>query len=478
MTFNKRIMYKVFYQRIAFFILVGVMLSCSAGRNYKRPDLAAPAAFSGGDVSDSSIAVQSWKSFFPDTTLQRLIGQSLEHNFDLLLAIRRMEASQSYAKQAKLAWLPAFNANASAAINYPSENSLNGISLQNFLGTNHVEDFTLGVSASWELDIWGKIRRQKQAALADYLQSYEAQRAVHTRLVAQVADGYYTLLMIDAQLEVAQRNVHLSDSIVQMLRLQKTAGEVTELAIQQAVSQQQNAAILVPQLEQALALQQNALRLLAGTWPGDVVRSRKLEDSLPTDTLLYTGVPADLLQFRPDVRSREMALVAANARVGVAQGNMYPSLVLTGNGGLNAFKASNWFNMPASLFGNAAAALTQPIFQRRALKTQLEVARNQREQRVIEFRQSVMTAVHEVTNALVKLDKLRQQQDVADARVETLDQAVQNAQLLFRSGMANYLEVITAQSRALQAELDKAAITRQQLSARVELYQSLGGGWR
>jgi outer membrane protein TolC len=157
---------------------------------------------------------------------------------------------------------------------------------------------------------------------------------------------------------------------------------------------------------------------------------------------------------------------------------MYPSLNLTATGGLNAYKASKWFSMPASLFSTVAGSLTQPIFQRRALRTQLEITKAEREQRVIEFRQSVTGAVHEVTNALVKLDKLKTQQDVATARAETLQQAVQNARLLFRSGMANYLEVITAQTSALQAELAKADVTRQQLSARVELYQSLGGGWK
>jgi len=479
MTFNLCIMYrKVLYKYIVFFVVAAFMLACSAGRNYKRPELETPAGYSGGVVSDSSVAVQSWKTFFHDTTLQRLIDQALVRNFDLQLAIRRMEVSESYAKQSRMAWLPALNANAAASTNYPSDNSLNILSAKNFLHTDHIEDYTAAVSLSWEIDIWGKIRRSKQAALADYLQSYEAQRAVRTRLVAQVADGYYSLLMLDAQLEVAQRNVLLSDSIVQMLRLQKTAGEVTELAIQQAVSQQQTAAILVPQLEQAILLQQNAIRLLTGAWPGEVSRTAKLDDVLPSDTTLTTGVPAELLHFRPDVRSREAALIAANARVGVAQASMYPSLLLTASAGLNSYQSSNWLKMPAGLFEQAAAGLTQPIFQRRALRTQLEVARNTREQRVVEFRQSVTTAVHEVTNALVKLDKLKKQQEVANARVEVSDQAVANAQLLFRSGLANYLEVITAQSRALQAELDKVAITRQQLSARVELYQSLGGGWR
>ena len=467
------------YSGIGVVLFAVILAGCSVGKNYKRPDLKTPQQF-GTTVpaGDSSVAAKSWKEFFTDTTLVRLIDKAIAGNYDLQLAIQRIAISQSYAKQAKAAWLPAWNAQASASTSNPSENSLNGISLSNFLGTNHIEDFTLSTSISWEIDVWGKIRRQKQAALADYLQSFEAGRAVQTQLVAQVANAYYNLLMMDAQLAIAKRNVLLSDSIVQMIQLQKTAGEVTELAVQQAKAQQQNAALLVPQFEQAITLQENGLRLLLGDWPGAVSRNVELNNVVVEDTVLATGVPIDLLSHRPDVRASEKALVAANARVGVAQGNMYPSLNLTATGGLNAYKASNWFSMPASLFSTVAGSLTQPIFQRRALRTQLEVSKAEREQRVIEFRQSVTGAVHEVTNALVKLDKLKTQQDVATERAETLNQAVQNARLLFRSGMANYLEVITAQTNALQAELTKADVTRQQLSARVELYQSLGGGWK
>jgi outer membrane protein, multidrug efflux system len=462
---------------VAVALLVGLLAGCAPGRNYRRPDLGVPAQYGMTTSADTSLATQSWKKFFRDETLQQLIDRAMTNNFDLQLAIKRIEASRSYAKQAKAAWLPSLNAQASASTNIPSENSLNGISLENFLQTSHIEDYSLATTLSWEVDIWGKIRRQKEAALASYLETQEAARAVQTSIVEEVANSYYTLLMLDAQLRIAQRNVLLSDSTVQMMRLQKDAGLVTELAVQQAVSQLQNAQILVPQLEEATILQENALRLLLGDWPGGVIRSATL-DSLHVQDSLPAGVPADLLRLRPDVRANEMALVAANARVGVAQGDMYPSLNITATGGLNAFEASNWFTMPASLFGVVSGSLAQPIFQRRMLKTQLEVARVQREERVIEFRQSVMRAAHEVTNSLAKLDKLELQQQVATARVETLEQAVQNAQLLFRSGMADYLEVISAQSRSLQAELDEAAILRQRLGARVELYKSLGGGWQ
>ena len=462
---------------IAVALLTGLLAGCAPGRNYRRPDLGVPAQYEMTTSADTSLATQSWKKFFKDETLQQLIDRAMTNNFDLQLAIKRIEASRSYAKQAKAAWLPALNAQASASTNIPSENSLNGISLESFLGTSHIEDYSLATTLSWEVDIWGKIRRQKEAALASYLQTQEAARAVQTSIVEEVANSYYTLLMLDAQLRIAQRNVLLSDSTVQMMRLQKDAGLVTELAVQQAVSQLQNAQILVPQLEEAIILQENGLRLLLGDWPGSVIRSATL-DSLPVQDSLPAGVPADLLRLRPDVRANEMALVAANARVGVAQGEMYPSLNITATGGLNAFEASNWFTMPASLFGVVSGSLAQPIFQRRMLKTQLEVAKVEREERVIEFRQSVMRAAHEVTNSLAKLNKLELQQQVATARVETLEQAVQNAQLLFRSGMADYLEVISAQSRSLQAELDEAAILRQRLGARVGLYKSLGGGWQ
>jgi len=451
------------------------LVGCSAGKNYKRPAIDLPGQYAGGS-QDSSIAAQSWKEYFRDTTLLTLINTAVARNFDLQLAIKRLEASRSYARQAKAAWLPALSAQGVVSTSNPSENSLNGISLENFLETNHLEDYTLSTTLSWELDVWGKIRRRKEAALAEYLQTYEATHAVQTSVVAEVANGYYNLLMMDEQLRITRQNIALSDSIVQMIRLQKDAGDVTELAVQQAVSQLQNAQLLEPQLEQAVVLQENALRLLTGDWPGTLSRS-DLDNIITTDSL-SAGVPADLLRFRPDVRAQEMALVAANARVGAAKADLYPALTLTATGGLNAFEPDKWFNVPGSLFMTAAGGITQPIFQRRYYKTQLDVARAERDQREIEFRRSVMQGAHEVTNALVKLDKLKSQQRIAGERSGTLDQAVRNAQLLFRSGMANYLEIISAQTRALQAELEQAAITRQQLSARVELYQSLGGGWR
>jgi multidrug efflux system outer membrane protein len=455
-----------------------LLASCRAGRDYQRPEVPLPEQFEANAGADTtSIGDMEWKQFFTDATLQSLIDKAVRDNFDLQLAMQRAEEARIYVKQARVNWTPVIVAQGTASTTIPSKNSLNGISLENFLGTSHVEDYTLGATLSWELDTWGRLRRQREAAVADFLESFEAARAVKTTLVADIANTYFNLLMLDAQLDVARKNLLLGDTVVNMMQLQKQAGQVTELAVQQAIAQREAAAQLVPQLEQEIAVQENTLRILTGELPGTINRNSLLNDFV-VPAQLPTGIPASMVSRRPDVRASEMALKSANARVGVAQGSMYPVLSISATSGLNSFKSSNWFTMPASLFGTVAGNLAQPVLNQRRLQTQLEVARVQREQAVIRFRQSVLNAVGEVSNALVRLEKLDSQQRIAAERVQTLQQAVHNAGMLFRSGLADYLEVITAQSNALQAELVLADIRRQRLSAMVELYRALGGGWK
>jgi NodT family efflux transporter outer membrane factor (OMF) lipoprotein len=284
-------------------------------------------------------------------------------------------------------------------------------------------------------------------------------------------------MMLDKQLEITKKNLVLTDSFVTATRLLKDAGITNALAVQQAESQKQSTALLIPQLEQNIGIQENALQVLTGQLPGTIARGSSLaEFSVPDN--FSSGLPAAMVGRRPDVRSNEMALMIANAQVGVAHANMYPALNITVGTGLESFKASNWFSIPNSIFGLAAGTIAQPIFRRKELRTQFEVAKLQREEAVIVFRQSVLNAVGEVSDALIQLDKLKQQQQIAVGQVDTLQHAIFNARLLFKSDLANYLEVITAQANALQAELNLASIQRQQLSAMVDLYRSLGGGWK
>ncbi|MFC4210200.1 TolC family protein [Pedobacter lithocola] len=461
---------------ITILLLAIIWSGCSISKDLSLPKVA-PGLFRNTLQKDSSsVGDLPLKSFINDLTVQNLIDTALLRNYDMQIALKNIDAAEVLFKQSKLGYLPELKLQVAASSSRPSDNSLNGLSLNQFTGSTHIEDYSANLGVFWDADIWGKIRNQKAGALASFLQTEEARKAVQTRLVANVAQGYYNLLMLDAQLEIAKKNLKLNDSTLRIINLQFDAGQLTSLAIQQAEAQQLNAAQLIPRIEQNVTLQENALSVLIGTLPQAINRSSRLDKmSLPQD--LNAGFPSSLLSRRPDIKSAELALNVANARVGVAKASLYPSLVITASGGVNSFKASNWFSMPASLFGMVSGGITQPIFQRGQLKSNLELAKIDREKTVIQFRQSVINAVGEVSDELTKVEKLKTQYSIAEKRALTLQQASRNASLLFKSGMANYLEVITAQGNLLQSELELTTIKTEQLNAVVGLYRSLGGGW-
>lgn len=457
-----------------------VLAGCKVSKDVATPKDAQPETFRNavttGDTS--SIADLQWKNFFTDAALQKLIDSAIVKNYDMQVAVKNIEASELQFKQVKWNYAPTLGLNVTASTNRPSDNSINGLSIKQYgIGTKHIEDYNANLALSWEADIWGKIRSQNREALALYLQTNEAKRAVQTNIVSSVSQGYYNLLMLDEQLNIAKKNVKLNDSTLRIIKLQYDAGQVTLLGVQQAQAQLEAAAQLVPQFERDINVQENGLSILAGRLPDAIERSVTLNDITFPETL-SAGVPSAMVSRRPDVRSSELALNVANARVGIAKAQLYPSLTITGQGGLNSFKSSNWFNIPASLFGTVAGGIAQPLLQRKQLRTQYEVAKVNREKSVIQFRQSVLNAVGEVSDALVRLQKLKEQQTIAANRVKTLQQATSNASMLFKNGLANYLEVITAQSNVLQGELELASIKMAQLSANAELYRSLGGGWK
>ena len=464
------------YKLTALMLLV-FLGGCKVSKDIVLPTASIPESFRNAQVgTENSIAELSVKQFFTDAILGRILDTALLRNYDLQIAIKNMDAAQLLFRQSKLGNLPQINLNITANSSRPSDNSLNGLSAGQFLNTKHIEDYNANLGLSWEADIWGKIGSQKKAALATYLQSAEVRKAVQMRLIANVAQGYYRLLMLDTQMSVAKRNLALNDSTLTMIKMQFDAGQVSSLAIQQAEAQQLVAAQLIPSLQQDISIQENALSILAGQLPAAVIRQGSL-DQVVFPTQLSAGIPSALLAQRPDVRSAELALDLANAQVGIAKASMYPSLNITATAGLNAFKASNWFNVPASLFGMVAGGVTQPLFQRKQLKTQFDVAKIEREKAILQFRQSVLNAVGEVSDELSNIEKLKQQHEIAQRRVNTLKDAVKNAGLLFNNGMATYLEVITAQSNALQSELALASIKTAELNATVALYRALGGGF-
>jgi HAE1 family hydrophobic/amphiphilic exporter-1 len=462
---------------VALLVLTVGFGSCKVSKDVAVPATALPTQFRSSANSDtSSVADLPWRTFFTDPDLQQLIDSAINRNYDMEVALENIRSAQLTLGQSKLGYWPDLTLAVTANLTRPSDNSLNGISAQQFLHSRWLNDYNATLTLSWEADIWGKIRNQKAKALAQYLQTTEARRTLQTAIVSGVAEGYYNLLMLDAQMEIARANLALNDSTLRIIRLQFNAGDVSALGVEQAEAQELSAAELIPQLQQDIQLQEDALSVLTGRIPGAIARGRNLDEISLRDSL-STGVPATLLARRPDVRSSELALTVANANVGIDKAAMYPSIVITPEGGWDTYLLHNWFNIPGSLFGAVVGGLTQPVFERKKLKTQYELAKVDREKAVTQFKQSVLTAVGEVSDALGRIAHLKAQQAVAVNRVSTLQHAITNANSLFRNGMANYLEVITAQSNVLQSELELASIKKGQLSAEVELYRSLGGGW-
>ncbi|WP_333600937.1 efflux transporter outer membrane subunit [Flavobacterium sp.] len=436
-----------------------------------------PGNYRNDTTSDTTnIADIKWKSFFEEADLVSLIDVALAKNNDLQIADKNLAIANLRFKQTKWGNVPQVNAFANATSTRLSENSLNGINIAQSLNQNHVEDYSAGLNLSWEADIWGKIRNQKRAAQAVYMQTAEARKALQTTIVATVSKGFYDLLMLDAQLDIAKKTLALNDSTLFVVNLEYEAGQVTLLAKQQTEAQRLIAAQLIPELEKNIQLQENALSVLSGTFPEAKERASKLEAIVVKENL-SPGIPSQLLSKRPDVKSAELAVKAANAKVGITRASLYPSLTITAASGVNSFELNNWFNIPASLFGSVAGGLTAPLLNSKKLRTQYNIAKVEQEQAVLQFKQTVLVAVSEVSNALAKIDKQAQEYTIANQRVETLQKAVDNANLLFKSGMATYLEVIISQGNLLQAELELVTLKKERLASNVELYRALGGGW-
>lgn len=455
--------------------------SCAVQQHNPAADLVLQDTFRNENTAwlqDSSIAKIGYADFFQDPVLVQLIDRAMLNNNDLQVALKQIEfAAQGYT-QAKWLYAPVVNANlANVTINRPSSNSMNGIMASEFMGQKYTMDYTSVINLSWEVDVWGKIKGQKQEALMDLLKTQEASRAVKTRVVTEVVQGYYNLLMLDKQLEITQENLVFADSTLAILEKQQALGLINSLAVQQQELTRDQIAKNIPAVESAISIQENALSILVGAMPDRVERKAGL-NQVYVPQGLATGVPAELLSYRPDVRTSELDVRRSMASIHVAKVSMYPVLNITAQGGLNALKAHNWFNIPGSLFGVAAGAIAQPILNGRQLKTRYEQAKIVAEQAEINFKQSVLKAVGEVSDALVQIQKLEEQEKISDSMVTQSGRLVDNALLLYKYNDATYLEVIVAQTNKLQAELDLASVKAQKLQAITMLYRSLGGGWQ
>lgn len=458
-----------YYKILAFFILLASLPSCKVTKDYARPELKLPVSF-GESVQQAEGGIPQYADYFTNRELVILIDSVMANNLDLLIASQNILASEAMMKSVKLNYLPDINLQVNTGLQRLSKNSMMG----SFAGSLLFEDYSFGPAFSWEIDFWGKLKRQREEALTNYLSQGEAQRGLRVQLIAQTAQLYFNLLSLDEQLKITLEVEAAMAKTLELLRVQYAVADVNVLAIKQSEAQLAETRALIPEIKASIAAQENALSALAGNYPGMLRRSGSLEDTSFSGQL-SAGVPADLLTNRPDVKQSELLLRAANARVGIAKANFYPALKITGQGGLNSIRASDWFSVPASLFGNATAGITQPIFNRRSIKTAYEQALSQREVSVLEFRKAVVNAVEEVSTVLSAIEHIKAQVAENINRTEAMRSAIEDAQVLFKYGEANYLEVLTVQQSYFQAKMANTATTLKEINAYIALYKSIGG---
>jgi len=448
--------------------------SCFVAKDYTRPDLQSEteALYRTDNLPTDSVSIAdvSWKNLFTDQYLQQYIEEGLQNNMDVRIALQQMVAAEAYAKQGKAGYLPSASIGANATHQELSENSQFGS-----LFSGGLDTYDITANLSWEADIWGKIRSNKRATQAGYLQSVAGHQLIKTQLVSSIASTYYNLLALDAKLEITKQTIDTRESGVKTIKALKEAGQVTQVAVDQNIAQYNSARALQVDIETAIFKTENTLSILLGKTAQHFERSRLESQNIEQDIVL--GVPATLLSNRPDVMAAEYGLIQSFELTNVANSNFYPSLTLTASGGFQSLELDKLLDAN-SLFATVVGGLTQPIFNQRKLKTAKEVAIAQQEQALLQFKKTLLVAGNEVSNALFSYEAETKKFEFRKNEVEALRTAETNSEELLKNGYANYLDLLTARESALNAELNIIDSKLQQFVAIVDLYEALGGGWK
>jgi multidrug efflux system outer membrane protein len=446
--------------------------ACAMGPDYTRPASDVPAGWRLGPAEAGEISNAPWWEGFQDPALSRLLADAIAGSLDLKAAVARVDQVRAQYGLARSAQFPQVTANASAERQRASRNTFQGIFIPP--GQENFNSYDMDLSASYELDVWGRLRRATEAARAELLAGEEGRRTVVLTLVTTVADAYIQLLALDDELAIAQRTLA---SRREVLRLQKSrfeGGVAPESDMRQAESQLQIAAADVPSLQRQIAQQENLINLLAGRNPGTVERGRTLNElAFPP---VPSGLPSDLLERRPDVRQAEQHLVAANANIGVARAQFFPRISLTAFLGLQSEQLVQ-LTRNSSLAWSGTAALAQPLFNGGALRSQLELTQARQRELVANYQAAVKSALRDVNDALVARATLEQQRDEQRRNVEALRRLLQLAQRRYQEGATIFLEVATAEQSLFDAEIALDSVRAQLFQSYADLYRAFGGGW-
>jgi len=435
---------------------------CKVGPNYKRPTYPVGSQYRFSSSADSlSFADSSWTYVFRDTVLQKLIWQGLSYNFDLLMAIERVHQAMASFKSARAEIWPSLSASGAAV--YQNQQTPPS-------GTIDYHDFYATANLTWELDIWGKLRRAKESARAELLAQEAYRQSVYITLIANVASGYFNLLEYQDQLQITRYNVQIRKEALELVKLKLLAGTVSGLVVAQAEAELAILETHIPAMERAVGMQENALKLLIGQLPGSVATGDSIINQVNAMIVPSTGIPSTLILQRPDIIQAEQQLVSANAQIGVARAYMLPSLSISANIGYS--------DMGAGIIGSAIGNLVAPIFSWGKLRANLRKAQSAKEEMLLNYQKTIYTAIGEVSNSILTYEK--QQQVVVENHklVAAAQTAFDLSNQLFNAGYASYLDVINAQRSLYEAQIQLSLAQSDDLLSIVDLYRSLGGGWR
>ena len=435
-----------------------------------------------GDFADAggttSLAAQQWAQLFTDPHLSALINDALENNQELNMQIQETIIAQSEVGARKGEYLPTLDAGAGVGVEKVGGDTSQGVSDEGHGLPGTLANFRFGLYASWEIDVWGRLRKAAKAANLRYRATVEAKNFMVTQIVAELARSYYELIAVDKKIEVLQTYVELTEQALEVVRQKKAAARATELAVQRFEAELSRSQGRIFALEQERVVLQNQINFLVGRYPQPVARGSELLDEAALAKVNQTGLPAELLDNRTDVRRAEMVMEAAELDAKSAKARFYPSLTLDAGVGYESFNPAHLLRTPESLVFGAGASLLAPLLNRAAIKADYRAANARQIQAVFEFEQTILRAYTEVANELSRIDNLRQSYERFSDQVATLEKAVEVSNILYRSAHADYMEVLLTRRDALEAHLDLIETELDRMKAMVTLYQALGGGWR
>jgi len=459
-------------------IALGLFLlftGCTLGPDYQRPPITTPDNYRGvqGAPVAESLADIPWWEVFKDTVLQDLIREALNNNYDLRTAVARVEEARAQVGVTRSFFYPSFNFNAGGSAQQVSRLS---DPPQSFGANRNFQNWLAGFSMVWEVDVFGRIRREAEAANAVYYASEMDRRGVYITLVADVAQFYFDLRELDLELEVTRRTLKLNDDTVTFYRRRYDTGISNRLEVEQAVANRARTAAVVPGLERRIAIQENLINYLLGRNPGTIARGTVLTDQYEPPTI-PTGLPSALLERRPDVQSAEQLLVAANANIGAAKALFFPNFSMSAALGSNSHDFSNIADKRAQVW-SVAGGFLQPIFQGWRLFWNYEGTKARFDQALAQYEKAAQNGFREVADALVSIEKFRDERVEREAQVAALENSSRLARLRYDAGFSNYLEVLIADQDLYDAQLELARTRGAQLNSVVQVYRALGGGWQ